>query len=354
MSDEHQPALDDLPLVSAIIPCRNEASWIARCVASVAANDYPRCRLEVLVVDGMSDDGTRGVVEELAKQHPYVRLLDNPEQITSTAANIGIRASRGEVVVILGAHAEYAADYISRLVGWLRQSGADNVGGVCVTRAGTETPMGRAIATGLTSRLGVGNAHFRLGVSQPRLVDTVAFGCYRRSVFDRIGLFDEELTRNQDLEFNLRLRKHGGKILLVPDVTTQYYARDSLAKLARMTFQNAYFSPLVARKLRGTITLRQVIPAAFLLTIVGLGLLSTAVAAARWLLGFVVLAYVGPLAGLCLVAARREGALCGLALAAVIPTMHLSHGLGFLKGAVDFLVLRRNARGLSSNVPLTR
>ena len=250
--DEHGDIRSpELPFVSVIIPCRNEAKHIDACIESVMACDYPRERLEVLVIDGMSDDGTRPLLEAIARRHTAIRVLDNPKRTAPAALNIGVAAARGAVIMRMDAHNKYPSTYISMLVHWLEKSGADNVGGVWVTRPSSERAMARAIALGCSHPFGVGNSRFRLTVEKPCQVDTVPFGCYRRDVFDRIGMFDEELVRNQDIEFNLRLRNSGGSILLVPEVASYYHARDTLRELWRTHYQNGYFNMLVVRKMKG-------------------------------------------------------------------------------------------------------
>ena len=175
----------------------------------------------------------------------------------------------------------------------LEQSGADNVGGVCRTLPASDSAMAKAIAVGMSHPLGVGNSHFRIGCRpEDRWVDTVPFGCYRREVFDRIGLFDEELVRNQDDELNLRLIKHGGRILLSPRIVCKYFARDSLAKLWRMYYQYGYFKPLVVRKVGGVMTLRQLLPPLFVL-----GLIDARPLAAPWSLFLGLAAFRAVVAG---------------------------------------------------------
>ncbi len=200
---------------------------------------------------------------------------------------MGIAAARGTVIVRMDAHVEYPRNYLSSLVGLLEQSGADNVGGVVQTLPANDSPIARAIACGMSHPLGVGNSHFRIGAAEDRWVDTVPFGCYRREVFDRIGLFDEELVRNQDDELNLRLIKHGGRILLSPRIVSKYFARDSLPKLWRMYYQYGYFKPLVVRKLGGVMTARQLLPPLFVLC-----LFATAIAAPWSRLGLLAFALV--------------------------------------------------------------
>lgn len=234
--------------VSIIIPCRNEEKFIGKCLDSIIAQDYPIDNLEVLVVDGMSEDNTRKIVKNYIQKYSFVKLLENPQKIVPTALNIGIKNAKGDIFIIMGAHSIYEKDYIFKCVKYLHAYDVDNVGGIGITLPGDNTIIAKSIALALSHPFGVGNAYFRIGSKEPRYVDTVPFGCYKREVFDRIGLFDEDLVRNQDDEFNLRLIKNGGKILLGPDIISYYYARDSIHKLWKMYFQYGYFKPSVAKK----------------------------------------------------------------------------------------------------------
>jgi len=345
---------DNSPVVSVIVPCRNEAGWIARCLESIVGNDYPNERLEVLVVDGMSDDGTRVIVEEFASRHPHVHLLDNVKKITPAALNVGIAAAKGDIVMRIDAHYEYPADYISRLVHHLRESGADNVGGIVKMGPANDSVIARAIAVAVCHPFGIGNAYYRIGVSEPRWVDTVPFGCYRKDVFARIGLFDEELVRNQDIEFNLRLRRAGGRILLAPDVVLRGHARDSLRRMAKMYYQYGYFNPLVIRKVGGHVTSRQAVTPVFAASLIGSAVLAIWLPWMRWLLAAIVIAYSVPLLTCSVKAGLKHGFLCGLALCAVFPVLHTSHGLGFLSGLFDLLFIRRDSRSVAERTRLTR
>jgi glycosyltransferase involved in cell wall biosynthesis len=352
--DESVTTVNPLPIVSVIVPCRNEAGWIAPCLESILSNDYPTDRLEVLVVDGMSDDGTRPIVAQFTARYSFARLIDNPKKITPTALNIGIAAAQGAVVMRMDAHVEYPPDYISTLVDHLEQSGADNVGGVCLTCPASDTAMARAIAAAMSHRLGVGNSHFRIGSAKPRWVDTVPFGCYRREVFDRIGVFDEELARNQDDEFNLRLIRRGGRILLVPEVVLKYYARDSLARLWRMYFQYGYFKPLVIRKIGRVMTVRQVMPSLFVAALVVFGIAAVCSKLAMGALALLVGAYLLAIALVASAALKRQGLATASCLFAVFPTLHFAYGVGFLKGALHFLILRRRGAADAAEVPISR
>lgn len=337
-----------VPQVSVIIPSRNEVKYIAACLDSLLANDYPKQCLEVLVVDGMSEDGTGAIVERYARAHPFIRLVHNPRRVTPVALNLGVAAARGSVIMLMGAHAACPATYISELVAWLGQSGADAVGGCCVARPGLDSVTGWAIAAALSHPFGVGNSYFRTGTAGPCWVDTVPFGCYRRDVFDRFGGFDEELVRDQDDEFNLRILKGGGRLLLVPAVVSYYYARDSLKKVWSMFFQYGYFKPLVVRKLGGVMTVRQLVPALFIAGVVVAGLLAPWLGVARGIAAFGLACYAAADLVAAAGVAGRLGLRVGLAASAVFPVVHVAYGLGYWLGVFDFLLLgKRGAATVS-------
>jgi len=343
-----------IKFVSVIMPCRQEEKYIARALASILANDYPEERLEVLVIDGMSTDGTRGIVAGLAREHPFIKLLDNPGKITPAALNVGIAQARGEIIIRVDAHSTYPPDYLSSLVAWQEATGADNVGGVWRLVPGSDTPMARAIAIGMAHPFGVGNAYYRIGAASPRWVDTVPFGCYPREVFTRIGVFDEEHVRTEDDEFNYRLRKSGGRSLLVPEIVIDYYARENLSKIWRMYYYYGYFKPLVARKLGLVLGWRHAMPALLVMT------LALSLLLGRWLpglgaLGFLALAaYLVADLTFAWQAGRRQGLAVTACLALVFPTLHFSYGLGFLKGLLDFFLLGKKGLRDTTGVPLAR
>lgn len=325
-----------LPSVSVIIPCRNERHYIGPCLDSLLAQDYPRERLlEILVVDGHSDDGTRAVVQDYATQHPIIRLVDNPRTIPPAALNIGIRESRGDVIVRVDAHATYPPVYVSRLIAAQIAHGADNVGGAIATVPADDSPTARAIATALSHRFGVGDSYFRIGTEEPRWVDTIAFFCCRREVFDRVGGFDEDLARGEDCEFNFRLRQQGGRVLLVPGAEARYYARRTLGQVARMLFQYGYFKALLTGKLRRTTSWRQLVPPGFVAALIGTFILGLWTPVGRLLFGGLVGAYAIAVALSAVVAGRSRGLAVTLRLPATFAVMHFSYGIGFLKSVVD-------------------
>lgn len=338
--------------VSVIVPCRNEERFIERCLDSILASDYPGGVLEVLVVDGRSDDRTRAILQDYASRHPVVRMLDNPGRIQAAALNIGIRAARGDILVRMDAHVVYPNNYISELVGALVRTGADNVGGVLVTMPANQTPTARGIAIAMSHPFGVGNSHFRIGVQEPRWVDTVAFFCCRRETFARVGVFDEEV-RDEDSEFNARLIERGGRILLVPTAVCYYFARESFRQVARMSFQYGYSKPLVARKLGRVMTARQLVPPGFVMTLAATAIMSPWVPGSGVLFAAISATYLMAVLKFSFTTWRREGFRSAAALALSFPVLHISYGLGFVKCVLE-LALGFTRRVPQAEVPLSR
>ena len=215
--------INNLPFISIIIPCRNEEKFIGRCLDSIINQDYPKENLEVLVIDGMSEDKTKEIIAKYASKYSFIKLLENSKKFTPFGLNIGIRNAKGEVILRMDAHANYEKDYISKCVRYLKEYNVDNVGGVIKTLPAGDTILAKAIAISLSHPFGAGTSYFRIGSKKPKEVDTVFGGCYKREVFEKIGLFNENLIRSQDIEFNKRLKKARGKILLVPEIVAYYY-----------------------------------------------------------------------------------------------------------------------------------
>lgn len=255
-------------MLSVICPVYNEEGYISQCVESILQQDYPKDDMEILFVDGMSNDKTREIIASYAKKYPFIKMLDNPEKVVPYAMNAGIKASKGDVIIRLDGHVEYPTNYFSVLVNSITELDADNVGALCQTLPCGSSSKELAIAEALSSSFGMGNSYFRIGCDSVRRVDTVPFGCFRRDVFDRVGLYDEELVRNQDDELNGRIIKNGGKIYLIPSLVTKYYARDKIYKVRKMFYQYGLYKPLVNKKLGSPATVRQFFPLVFVLGLV--------------------------------------------------------------------------------------
>lgn len=323
------------PFVSIIVPSYNENGHIRSCIESVLASDYAPERMELLIVDGGSKDGTPETVGGYAGKTPAVRLVRNPRRITPVAFNMGIAESKGEVIMILGGHSQVAPDYVSRCVDALYRLEADNVGGNMVAVPRADTAMGRAIVDVLSHPFGVGNAHFRLNITEPREVDTVFGGCYRRDVFDRIGRFNERLARSQDMEFNLRLKRAGGKIFLIPGIRSEYFARSDFAGFTKHNFSNGLWAVLpFGRSEHVPVSLRHLIPLAFASSLLLAGVWGFFALAGRWLFAGILTAYLLSAFAASLHIARRKGDYRGIVYCLLaFASLHFTYGVGSLWGA---------------------
>ncbi len=331
-------------LVTLIVPCRNEAGTIEQCLRSLMAQEGLDADWEIIVADGLSEDGTRQVVERLAAAEPRLRVIDNPQRIASTGLNIAIRAAQGEFIVRMDAHTVYAPDYICQCLAVMRETGADNVGGPMQTIA--DGFWEKAIRAVFHSSFAVGGARSHQA-NYEGYVDTVIYGCWKKELFERIGYFDEELVRNQDDEHNLRIIRGGGTVWQSPRIRSWYRPRASLAALFEQYLQYGYWKVCVIRKHKLPASLRHLVPGSFLLA---LGLLSAAsilsvltplpLGAAPWLLLFLAGLYAGSLAVASLLTARRAEWRLLPALPLVFVCYHFGYGWGFLRGVLDFVILK--------------
>lgn len=350
LEDKHKR--NTTPTVSIIIPCRNEALHIERCLLSVLSQDYPARRLEILVVDGMSDDQTREIVQRLIRHEksaiipstrdgskledklPSVRLLDNTKRIVPAALNIGLSCASGEVVFRLDGHSEMAPNYIrvctQRL---LQDSDVGCVGGPNVAR-GTGV-IGNGYALALRTPFGVGGQTFRT-LQTEKYVNTLAFGGYRREVFDKLGNFDLTLKRNQDIELNSRLRKAGLKLLLIPDTYTCYYGPRDIASVSRQNYSNGYWNTKLLDKMLGTLSWRHFVPGAFVVALILTFIAATFIPYANYLFFSIVLTYVLGCTAASLLALIKFKKTTALILPILFPVMHVSYGVGSICGLIEY------------------
>lgn len=326
------------PLVSVICPIYNEEKYISKCIDSIIKQDYPKACLEVYFVDGMSTDNTRSIVDSYVKRFPYIMLLNNKEKIVPTALNIGIKESKGDVIIRIDGHCIYPTEYVSKLVSNLYELKAENVGAVWNTLPSKNTSICRAIAIASSHKFGVGNSLHKTGSFQVTQTDTVPFGCFPRRVFDKIGYFDNDLIRNQDDEFNARIIKNGGKIFLIPDLIIDYYARDKLSKMSQMYYQYGLFKPLVNKKLGQPATIRQFFPLLFLLGLITGFFLSFA--SVFFLIIYIVILSLYSLLAFSFSTVEahkwKDWKLFFL-LPIAFTIVHLSYGWGYLKGIFKLL-----------------
>lgn len=324
-----------LPFVTVIMPIRNEARFITRSLNAVLNQDYPRELLEVLVADGISSDDTRQRVRCLAAEQPEIKLtvLDNPRRIVSAGMNVALRRARGDVVVRVDGHTVIASDYVSQCVRALERSGAENVGGPM-------RPVGigwfaQSVALATTSRFGVGNARFHYS-SREEFVDTVYLGAWPKWVFRRFGLFDEEQVRNQDDEFNYRLRAQSGRIFLCPEIRSQYYNRSTARSLWQQYFQYGFWKVRVLQKHPRQMRPRQFMPFLFVLTLLTSLLAAPLDAIAAWIFASCVCLYAVANVIATLVVARREWNWSVTTLPLAFAILHLAYGCGFCVGLLKF------------------
>ena len=254
-------------MISIIIPCRNEERFIEKCLDSLIKQDFSKENLEILIIDGDSKDKTKEIVEEYIQKYSFIKIIDNKEKYTPFGLNIGIKRVKGDIIVRMDAHAEYEKDYISKCVKYLEQYKADNVGGVLRTIPSNDSLIAKAIAICLSHFFGVGGSYFRTGSKKPIEVDTVFGGCYRKEVFDKIGLFNEKLIRSQDIELNKRLKASGGKILLVPDITAYYYPQNNLADFFEHNFVDGVWTTYPLKFGIRIFSLRHLVPLFFVLSL---------------------------------------------------------------------------------------
>ncbi|MBN1688951.1 MAG: glycosyltransferase family 2 protein [Candidatus Omnitrophica bacterium] len=321
--------MNSYPFVSIILPILNEALSIKQCLESLLAQDYPKEKMEIIIADGGSIDGTREIVSSLQRQRSNIKMILNEKRIVATGLNMAIRESKGEVIVRLDGHAEVGPDYVRRCVEELYRLKADSVGGR--TEAfGTEN-FGNSVALAMNSWFGTGGAQFRSS-NISGWVETVFPGVWKRSLFDEIGLFDEEMVRNQDDEFSYRMLKQGKKIYLDSNIRIKYRVRSKIWDLFRQYFQYGAWKVRVLQKHPRQMKLRQFVPALFVATFIIAGFLGCCWVIPRILFKTCALAYLAANLGASSSIAVRNGLRHIFFLPLIFLIIHLAYGLGFLAG----------------------
>jgi len=316
---------------------RNEAAYIGPVLDDVSRQDLPQEEFELIIADGESGDGTWELLRRWAGDHRSldVALLQNPNRWQYPGVNLAIRRARGRAMLILDGHCRLPDDFLRRNLEALRASGADVVGGLCETKGSPEL-LGSAIEAALSHPFGVGGSRFRIGAKAGR-ADVVPFGCFRREVFERIGLYREELGSNADLELFERVRRAGKKVHLDPAIRSTYLARGDLVALARQMFRNGRWFPAHLRAARS----RHLAPAVLVVSLVGLPIVGAAWPAALWAWGGVVAAYgLGSLIASAHLAVKHKRPGLVLSGPIVFSAMHLPYGLGWLAGFLSPDVLK--------------
>lgn len=343
-------AAQNLPFVSILIPVRNESAHIEKVLQAVLGQDYPANLLEVYVMDGHSTDNTKILVADFQQRFANVYLIDNPQRIVPAGMNLALVRARGDIIIRVDGHTIIAPDYVRQCVSAIQDSGADNAGGK-MSPVG-RTPFGQAVVIATSSPFGIGNARFHYS-DQVEWVDTVYLGAWRREVFQRVGLFDEEMVRDQDDEFNYRLRASGGRILLDPRIRSTYTVRSTPRALWKQYFQYGYWKVRVLQKHPRQMSPRQFVPPLFVLALL-LGLAGSAFSPpGRGFLALIVGLYLlADLAAALLTSARR-GWKHLPRLPLVFAILHLSYGCGFLAGLVRFWNRWGDKRGKVPNLEIS-
>jgi succinoglycan biosynthesis protein ExoA len=325
------------PSVSIIVPCYNEQATIRMLLEAILVQTYPHSKMEVVIVDGLSQDNTQAVIADFQREKPGLSLvvLSNPRRTIPSSLNLAIASARGEIIIRLDAHSVPIPEYVEYCVRALRQGKGNCVGGIWMIRPGGDGWIARSIAAAAAHPLGVGDAMYRLE-SNAGAVDTVPFGSFRRDLIEKIGGFDEELLTNEDYEFNARVRRNGGVVWLDPQIRSIYISRGSLAELAKQYWRYGFWKFRMLSRFPGTLRWRQALPPLFVLSLICLSFFSILGKGYGILLFAEILIYLIVLlvAGVALaVRQRRLYIVPGLLFA--ILTMHLAWGSGFLWSLVS-------------------
>ena len=323
----------DYPLVSIVLPVRNEEKCIEATIDAIIGQDYPQNRIEIFVVDGMSTDRTREITSKYTDKYVNIRLLDNPGFIVPIGMNIAIRQAEGEVIIRVDGHTEITSNYVRTCIETIQSTNADNVGG-CMTAQG-DSLFGEAVAIATSTKFGIGNSKFHYSVIQEP-VDSVYMGAWKKSIFEKVGLFDEELVRDQDDELNYRIRKNGGTIILNPNIKSVYTSRSTPFLLWMQYFHYGLFKVRVLQKHPGQMSIRHFVPPLFVISLV-LSIFFTLFTQFGWIVlaSTAGLYAIANLTATILSTMKKSWEFFFLLPVAFI-IIHLSYGAGFLFGLLKF------------------
>jgi succinoglycan biosynthesis protein ExoA len=333
-----------MPSVSIIVPCYNEQDTIRKLLEAIYAQAFPRPDLEVVIADGMSSDGTRTQIAAFSDSHPdlQIAVADNPSRNIPSSLNCALQEAQGEIIVRLDAHSMPYPDYVERCVADLEAGLGENVGGIWEIQPGAETWVAQSIAAAASHPLGVGDALYRHTAVAAR-VDTVPFGAFKRELLALVGFFDESLLTNEDYEFNARIRKSGGRVWLDPSIRSIYFARPTLAKLARQYSRYGFWKWRMLRRYPGTLRWRQALPPLFVLSLIVGMVLSPFLPVFRVLLAVEISIYLVVLAAAGVQAAvRQKKVQMAVGLPLAIATMHIVWGAGFLWSMIKGIFTERH------------
>ncbi|MEP7036986.1 MAG: glycosyltransferase family 2 protein [Acidobacteriota bacterium] len=327
--------ISNLPFVSVIMPVRNEAEFIECGLRAIFAQTYPSDLLEIIIADGESTDETRSIIESLGNETEIpIKIVNNPKRIAPTGLNLAVSNAEGEIIVRVDGHCEIEPEYVANCVKYLQLGKAEGVGGPIETVG--ETTSAQAIAIAMSSTFGVGGSAFRTIDDREMYVDTVAFPGYKKETLEKVGAFNEELIRNQDDEYNYRLRKAGGRMLLAPDIRSRYYSRSTFKSLWRQYFQYGYWKVRVMQMHPKQMSLRQFIPFCFVSAIIVFGILGIFFGIARWTLFIILGLYIMANLAATIKAVQKTKITALPYIFVSFAILHISYGLGFILGLFAF------------------
>ncbi len=332
---------ENLPIVSVIIPCRNEQKYLSKFLDSIVKQDYPKEKLEIIIVDGKSEDQTIDIAKKYSEKYKFIKVLNNDKKITPVALNIGIRNSFGDIIIRMDAHSIYEHDYISKCVFYLKKYKVDNIGGISKVLSDNNNLISAAISLVLSNSFGVGNSYFRIGSKEPKYVDTVPFGCYYKRIFEKIGYFNENLIRNQDIEFNLRIKKNGGKILLAPDIVSYYFPRENLKSFFIQNYLNGFWVIYSLKFCKTSFSIRHLIPLIFVSSLVCSTIITIFVKPFFILLLIILSLYITILLIFSIRLSLKKGTKIFFPIVLSFLTLHFSYGIGSIFGTIKLIFSNR-------------
>ena len=331
----------DLPLVSIIIPVRNEEEHIGRCLGSIAKQTYPLDRIEVLVVDGRSTDSSRSLAEEFGKKNGLkIRIVGNPKGNTPCGLNAGYRNASGDIFIHFIGHAMMSPDFIEKNVEFLEKTGADAVGGLVISTCLDQKTVPQGIGYALNTLFGLGGVTARTG-THARYIDNPSFAAYRRELFDRFGYIDERLTRNQDYEFNQRISQGGAKIYFTPEIRSFYFNRPTYKSLWKEYFNAAKWRIFMVGRFVRAVRIRHLAPPLFLVSVAALAILSAFFSPAIYALLALLGIYTAAAIGSAIPIWKRNGIKYIPSVLLSYIVIHAAYGLGFIWGMIYFWLFRK-------------
>ena len=322
-------------MISFILPIRNEAQSISKTISSILNQKFDGKDFEIIIADGESDDGTKQIIKELEKKNKKIKLINNPEKISASGFNKGLTICMGEIIIRVDGHVELDDDYIENYYDIIKKVDADCVGGRTIHIG--KGIVGKSISLGQTSKFGVGGARFREKIEIGGYVDTLAFGIYKRDLFQRFGSYDEELKKNQDDEFNFRINQKNKKIWLDPRLLSYYKTRSSYFELFNQYFQYGFYKVRVIQKRRGIASLRHIVPALFCSSIIFNLFVSIITKDPIFLISFLIFYTISNLFATFYELVKNPRDIFSiLILPLTYFVLHFSYGFGFLCGGFYF------------------